>query len=299
LLAALLSFPSALLLVWLFVRPLIERVSKVAKVSASFANGDLQARVQDKHGDEIAQMAQQFDSMGDALQQNVHVLRDMAHTNAALAQQAEASAVQAERLRLGRDLHDAIAQRLFSLTISTATLPDVIAHDQARGVQQAQLIAAIAEQTLLDLRTVLIDLRPTQLIEHGVQGALEALCQQWRQAHHIPIDLSVVLSGQRLSAGVETALYAITQEALNNIAKHAQATQVSVSIIQGQKQIILSVSDNGRGIASKMANGGAHFGLTTMRERAAALGGRFELSSDAGNGTTVQVTLPLSSSNMP
>jgi two-component system, NarL family, sensor histidine kinase LiaS len=291
--AALVSFPAALFLVWLFVRPLVRRISRIAGVSRQFADGNLGVRVKDAHSDEIGLMSQQFDSMADALQQNVHVLRDMAQHNTTLAQQAEQSAIQAERLRLSRDLHDSIAQRLFSLTVSTSTLPDMIAQSQERGTQQARQIAQLAEQALLDLRTLLIDLRPATIIENGLNGALQQLCDQWQQAHHAPVELSLILSGRHLSASIESTLYIITQEALNNVAKHARATQVAVSIIEGQRQLTLSVTDNGQGMPVNRDDGQGHFGLITMRERTAALGGSFSLESDAGSGTTIRVTLPL------
>jgi NarL family two-component system sensor histidine kinase LiaS len=291
---ALFSAPVALLLVWLTVRPLVRRISRIAKTSQEFAGGDLQVRVQDKHGDEVGQLGQHFDSMADALQQNVHMLRDLAQRNTALTQQAEQLAIQAERARLSRDLHDAIAQRLFSLTVSTSTLPALIEENQQRGVQQAQSIATLAEQTLLDLRTLLVDLRPASVSQNGLADWLHHFCQEWEQQHTISLELSVMLSGEYLSANVESALYYIVQEALSNVVRHAQASQVSVSLVEGRQQIILSITDNGIGFPIHTpAIIPGKFGIMGMRERAAALGGTLAIESDTAEGCTIRVTLPL------
>src|SRR5690606_23072342 len=102
-------------------------------------------------------------------------LRELAQRNAQLAQDVEQVAVQNERMRLSRDLHDAIAQRLFSLTASTTSLPALIERDAARGAAQARTIAELAENTLLDLRALLVELRPTNLLRYDLGEALQKL----------------------------------------------------------------------------------------------------------------------------
>lgn len=289
------AVPVSLVLAWLFARPQTRRLSRIAHVSRNFASGDLGQRLKDNRQDEIGKLAQQFDDMADGLAQNIHALRDLAQRNAELAQQAETAAIHAERIRLSRDLHDAIAQRLFSLSVSTATLPQLIQTDQAQGVHQAQIIAGLAEQTLLDLRALLVELRPTSLVQRGLAEALTAYCAEWQAAHNIPVECSLMLTGRHLPSTVEDTLYRIMQEALSNVAKHALAESVHVSLLEGQRQIRLSVSDNGSGFDPTAANGSGRFGLRTMRERSAAVGGSLTLESEPGRGTTVQVVLPLDS----
>ncbi len=290
---ALLSFPVGLVLAWLSARPLARRLSNIAKVSKRFASGDLAARVQDQNRDEVGGLAQQFDDMADALAQNVGVLRELAQRNADLAQQAEQAAIQAERVRLSRDLHDDIAQRLFSLSVSSAALPDLIRRDQQAGVEQSAAIASLAEQTLLDLRALLIELRPSRVLQRGLSNALQELVNEWQAANQTRVDCSIMLAGGHIPASVEDALYRITQEALNNIAKHAHATSVQVSLLEGRRQITLSVTDNGQGFdPTQIANQGK-FGLISMRERAQVLGGTLAIESDTTRGTTLRITLPL------
>lgn len=296
------STPFALLLVWLMVRPVVRRITQVAQVSQQFAAGDFDARVRETYSDEVGRLAHQFDSMADTLQQNVYVLRDLAQRNAALTTQAEQLAIQAERARLSRDLHDAIAQRLFSLTVSTTTLPALIAENQQRGVEQARIVASIAEQTLLDLRTLLVELRPAGMTERGFAETLRNSCTQWETTHRIAVDLSLMLSGNYLSSNTESVLYFITQEALSNVARHAHATAVSVSVVEGRQQIVLSITDNGIGFmanATAATNGQGKYGLLGMRERAVALGGKLAIESDTSKGCTVRVTLPIQREPQP
>ncbi len=294
---ALLSVPLALALALLWARPLGRRLSTISEASRKFAAGDLKVRVSDPHHDEVGVLAHQFDDMADTLDHNVSVLRDLAQRNAELSQQAEQAAIQAERVRLSRDLHDAIAQRLFSLSVSTASLPDLIQRDQVEGVEQARTIASIAEQTLLDLRSLLLELRPSSLMQRGMAEALRTLCDEWQTAYQILVECTLVLTGKYIPATVEDVLYRVAQEALANVAKHARAKSVHLSVVEGQRQITLSVTDDGCGFEETATATSGKFGLMSMRERARAVGGNLVIESDTAQGTTVRLTLPLEREN--
>jgi NarL family two-component system sensor histidine kinase LiaS len=159
----------------------------------------------------------------------------------------EETAIQAERLRLARDLHDDIAQQLFSLSAQAAALSEQFARDPTQAAQQANAVAALADQTLLDLRAILVDLRPTQVIQRGLAEALQDLCQRWQAAHGIPVECAIALAGRYLPNGVVDGIYRVAQENLSNVAKHAQAHAVVVSLVEGQRQITLSMTDDGHG----------------------------------------------------
>jgi signal transduction histidine kinase len=290
---AVFATPVVLILGILLIRPQIRRLSKIAAVSNHFADGNLNARVNDAHADEVGGLARQFDDMADALANNIHALRDLAARNAELAQEAEQAAIQTERVRLSRDLHDAIAQRLFSLSVSTSTLPDVIQQDSEKGVEQAKIIASIAEQTLLDLRALLLELRPTGLVQQDFPQALRTLCSEWQTINHISVECSLMLTGKYIPALVEDMIYRVAQEALSNVAKHAKASCVNLSLVEGQRQITLSITDNGTGFDPAGANGTGKFGLLTMRERAGALGGSVSIESDTARGTTLKLVVPI------
>lgn len=287
-----LSVPIALILAWLTSGRLTRRLTAITHITRQFADGVFSARAADSHQDDIGQLAQQFNSMADALEQNVSALRDLAQRNAELAQQAENAAVLAERARLSRDLHDTIAQRLFSLSMSSQRLPELIERDALEGAKQARRLAALAEQTLLDLRALLVDLRPSSVIQRGLADALQTLCDEWQAMHNIPVECSLLLSGQRIPSSLEDVLYRVTQEALSNVARHAAASRVMVSILEGHQQIVLSVTDNGKGFDATQTGGNGHFGLMSIRERARAIGGQVLIESEPGR-STLQLTLPL------
>ncbi len=289
------SVPLSLVLAWLWARPMIRRVSQLAQVSGRFAGGDFAVRVNDHHQDEIGALAQQFDAMADTLGLNMSILRDLAERNAELARQVEQSAIQAERMRLSRDLHDDIAQHLFSLTIRAATLPDLIERDPIQGKAQAQTLAALAEQALLSLRTILIELRPSALLVRVFPEALQALCNDWQITEHIGMEYSVVLSGQRLPSMIEDVLYRTVQEALHNVAKHAHATSAAVSLVESRRQITVSITDDGQGFEPSHVPSVGHLGIVSMRERAHAVGGNLSIESERARGTTVRLTLPIES----
>ncbi len=203
LLTTLIAVPIALLLAFLFVRPQVRRIGHIARISQAFKNGEFDKRVRDIRSDEVGQLGQQFDDMADALQQNMATLRELAQRNAELAQQVEQSAIQSERIRLSRDLHDAIAQNLFSLSVSTSALPEIIESDSRRGAAEAGKLADLAEQTLLDLRSILVDLRPAEVIIQGVAPALRQLCDNWETLHQTPLNCTVLLTGSHIPAAIE------------------------------------------------------------------------------------------------
>lgn len=287
------AIPIALVLAWVMMRPLIRRILAITDASRRFARGDLEARIHDVHTDDVGRLAQQFDDMAAALSLHVQTLHELAQRNASLALAAEEAAIKAERSRMSRELHDAIAQRLFSLCVSTTTLPDVIAQNPERGIQQSRSVAEMAEKTLLDLRGLLLELRPADVVQHGLSESLKHLFAQWKTLHHIEIEASLMLTGQHIPSAVEDAVYQIAQEALSNIVRHASASLVEVALVEGQQRLVLSISDNGCGFDVETHRSQAQYGLMSMRERAHMFGGTLHIESEANRGTTIEVLLPL------
>jgi signal transduction histidine kinase len=291
-LTMLIALPIALIFAVAFVRPQVRRIDRVARVSRAFASGDFDARVHDSRVDEVGQLGQQFDDMADALQQNFAALRELAQRNAELAQQVEQSAINSERIRLSRDLHDSIAQTLFSLSVSTRALPDIIESDGRRGAVGAEKLADLAEQTLEDLRSILVDLRPAAVISQGVASALRQLCDDWESQYQVSLTCTLLLTGRRIPAAIEDVVFRVTQEALNNVARYAQADSASVTLVEGREQISLSISDDGVGFDSQTAQEQGHFGIIGMRERVMAIGGLLNIGSSP-SGTTIEAIIPI------
>jgi signal transduction histidine kinase len=197
-------------------------------------------------------------------------------------------AAEEERGRWARELHDDTLQALGGLrmTLSSARrLDDVGAlHAALDGVVE-QLAREIA-----DLRALITELRPASLDQLGLEPALDALFERARKVSGLPVRALVELSSAgRLDPEVETAIYRVVQEALNNAARHAQASAIQVEVLDRGDEIRLRVADDGRGFDAAVPSAG--FGVLGMRERVTLAGGRLDIDS-GGDGTTVSAALP-------
>jgi signal transduction histidine kinase len=195
-----------------------------------------------------------------------------------------------ERKRLARELHDETGQALTSMILGLRTI-DEAASDAERRDALASLRELVLG-TLNAVRRLAVELRPQALDDFGLVPALQRLTQTFGEQSGIGIHFEAQLGQKRLPPEAETALYRIVQEALTNVAKHAEATNVSVLLTLKQGGVLAVVEDDGRGLALD-AEAGPGLGLVGMRERLALLGGRLTLESAGPRGTTLVAELPL------
>jgi len=207
-----------------------------------------------------------------------------------------AEAEEAERRRLARELHDQVGQNLTALSIN---LNFVRAHaaegltDVVRSRLDDSLV--LIEQTVECIRSVMADLRPAVLDNHGVVAALRWYGSQIALRTGIAITVQGEEPTPRLAPSVETALFRIVQEALTNVVKHAKATQVTITLEVNTATACLVIADNGAGFDLLRLTGpdGCHaWGLLSMTERAQAVGGYCHILSRPGQGTRVTVEVP-------
>lgn len=199
----------------------------------------------------------------------------------------QVTAATAERERLARELHDAVTQTLFSATLIAEALPDVWDRHPEEGQRGLEELRNLTRGALAELRAMLLELRPSALVERPLGDLLQHLTRAMAGRIQVPINLEV--EGEcMLPPRVQVALYRITQEALNNIAKHANAGQVSVGLNCIPGRACLHIEDDGSGfdpdgiLPDRM-------GLGIMRERAEGVGAVCEVSSRPGQGTRVAV----------
>jgi signal transduction histidine kinase len=215
----------------------------------------------------------------------------------ALRQSETEKAVSEERGRLARELHDAVTQTLFSASLIAEVLPRIWEINQERGRQQLEEVRTLTRGALAEMRTLLLELRPEALAKAKMEDLLRQLGRAMTGRTGVPVD--VTIEGEcKVPSEVQIALYRIAQEALNNAAKHADPSQVSVSLQcippatggdrGGAPEVTLAIRDDGRGFEPENIPAG-HFGVGIMRERAAAIGATFEVESAAGRGTQVTV----------
>ena len=193
-----------------------------------------------------------------------------------------------ERRRLARELHDETGQALTSILLGLKALEETLATDEARAA--AAELRGLVVATLQDVRGLAVELRPSALDDFGLAAALDRLTKSFAEQTGIAVDFEAALADQRLPGEVETALYRVVQESLTNVVKHAQASRVSVLLTRGGGSVKAVIEDDGRGMSDGAAGG---FGLLGMRERLALVGGRLEIESSPGAGTTIAAEVPL------
>ena len=207
--------------------------------------------------------------------------------NVRLSEQAQKAATFTERNRLAQELHDSVTQLLYSVAAIAEAVPDLWERypDEARrGLKDLRQLARAA---LAEMRILLLELRPSALMETELGALLYQLSDAMMGRTRLSITTSV--SGERpLPADVQLALYRIAQEALNNVIKHAAATQATVGLYFRDDDLLLRVSDDGRGLDLQALPTG-RLGIGIMAERARAIGADFEINSEAGKGTEVRV----------
>src|SRR5690606_32394035 len=211
----------------------------------------------------------------------------LAIENARLYEQAKEAAAAGERNRLARELHDAVTQTLFSTSLIAEVLPVLWERNRPEAEKRLQEIRQLTRGALAEMRTLLLELRPTSLVEVPLPDLLRQLTEALsaRGRVDITLDVTVVEPPPR---DVKMALYRTTQEALNNVLKHAQATQVHVAGRCEAERVELSIRDDGRGFDFESIPPD-HLGLSIMRERADAIGARLSIDSAVGEGTEVRV----------
>jgi signal transduction histidine kinase len=213
--------------------------------------------------------------------------------NALLYRQAEQLAAVEERQRLARDLHDSVAQALYSMALFTGAASRLLAAgDTATTADYLAQIQETTQEALQEMRLLIFELRPPILAESGLAAALQARLEAVEGRAGLQTELVVAGNG-RLPAPIEDALYRVAQEALNNALKHAQAQTLQVTLHWDEQQARLEIRDNGRGFDAKQVGSGG-LGLGGIAERVAQLDGQFSLHSQPGEGTAVIVTVNLS-----
>ena len=196
-----------------------------------------------------------------------------------------------ERIRIAGELHDGVLQRITSLSLrlGTATLEfptDSETKTEVRAVEK-DLIQVGAE-----IRQLSHELHPAVLHERGLPDALSSYCEEFSTTRGIPISYKADESVQDLSPGAALCIYRIAQEALGNVAKHANAEQVEVQLTRANGHVCLLVRDDGVGFNPDGSGKSGGLGLINMRERVRQLNGTFTFESEPGRGTTVKAEVP-------
>jgi two-component system nitrate/nitrite sensor histidine kinase NarX len=199
----------------------------------------------------------------------------------------EEAAAAAERERLARELHDAVTQSLFSVAAIAEALPRVWEREPEEARRGLEDLRWLTQGALAEMRAMLVELRPAALTEDKLGLLLRQLTDAMMSRTRMPVTTTIV-GDCPLPADVQVALYRIAQEALNNITKHARASQAKLGLHCDPGQVRLCISDDGVGFDLESARAD-QFGLEIMRERAQAIGASLTIDSQPGQGTRLEV----------
>ncbi len=236
-----------------------------------------------------AQLRSRAASLNELLTVHEQVVREQSDRITRMVTEA---AVSAERNRLARDLHDSVTQALYSQTLyAEAAVRQLDTGKAERAAEHLQQLRQTAQQALREMRLLIFELRPPALAEAGLVAALQARLEAVEA--RTGVETAVIAPDElQLPPDVETGLYWIAQEALNNALKHAQAAKIGVTLAQTASGVTLTIADDGVGLESAVSPPKGTLGLRGMQERAAQLGWQFSLKSDPGQGTTIHVEVP-------
>jgi signal transduction histidine kinase len=210
------------------------------------------------------------------------------------------AAQEVERQRIARELHDATGQSLTALGLGLRGLETRLENDEQPDpalVGQVRELKSFSTNALGELKDIIADLRPAILDDMGLAAALKWYVQAYEKRRLIATAFVVQGTPMRLPSEIETVLFRINQEALTNIAKHAAATHVTVTLAFQRAQVQLTIEDDGQGFNPEQAlqrtTPGAGWGLLGMKERASLIGGQVDIHSTPGRGTRITVAVPL------
>jgi signal transduction histidine kinase len=215
-----------------------------------------------------------------ARQQNERLVEELQ----AAQRQIQDLAATAERNRLARDLHDSVKQQVFAAIMQLGAARVLL--EREPHAAHAPVIEAeqLARQAGAELSLLIHELRPVSLDQRGLAETLRAYLNDWSRQSQVAVELRAG-AGRPLAPAAEQALLRVVQEALANVARHSQATTVTVELNYNPDAVALAIADNGRGFDTQTIQKGV--GLDSMRERLAALGGRLLIESRPGEGTRV------------
>jgi len=256
----------------------------VADGAQQIAAGDLGHRVPEgrphKRNDEIGQLATSFNAMATRVAERDASLRHLSKRMLSIQEQ--------ERVRIAREVHDELGQALTAMKIDIQQL----AKREPAIAEPLGAISRAVDNTVDLVRRIATDLRPAILDDLGVTAALEQQLRRLRESTGMQTTLTVAEEPE-LDMLTGVSLYRIAKEALANVIRHAEATEVEVSLAIENGAAVLEIRDNGKGMSREQIASAHSLGLLGMRERAELLGGRVTIESQEGTGTCVRATLPL------
>jgi signal transduction histidine kinase len=264
---------------FLAARGPVRRLNRLAEASLAWSQGDFSVAVDDPSGDELGQLAHRLNEMARQLQHLLETRRELA--------------VIEERNRLARDLHDSAKQQAFAAAAQISGVRTLFRRDPEAAEVHLEEVERLIYDLRQELTNLVQELRPAALEGKGLASAVSEYAADWSRQNEIPAEVRVQ-GARSLPLDLEQPLFRIVQEALANVARHSQASKAEITLAYATDEIILTVTDDGRGFDVDGKRRG--FGLSSMRQRVNALGGKLTIESPRGQGTAVSCAVPVGES---
>ena len=277
------------LLIYIMLGPALRALTEISSALLKLREGDYQSQVPAVGVAEIDIIVERFNTMSAALRRSTEESHKLARQSLVIQE--------AERRRLAQELHDELGQSISAIKALAVSIRGQASRSPAAVVDSASTIVDISSDIYERVRHMMVQLRPLVLDELGLLPALQHMIDEWNQYHEDTFcEFRTTGTIPRMSDDKEINCYRIVQEALTNIAKHAQATTASVCVARaGGDSLSITISDDGSGFERDSAQRG--LGLVGIRERTEALGGSYQLEAGCGAGTRWEITIPLGSAD--
>lgn len=272
-------------------RRMKRRLDELEEAAMAFERGKFSYRVPDLGTDEIGVVSKRLNIMSKRVEEQIASLQRLSAEKAEWNETLKQAAVTEERQRLARELHDAVSQQLFAISMMTSAAQKTINHQPQKAVRQMAMIEEMAGIAQSEMRALLLHLRPAHLEGKGLKEGVEDLLQELEQKHDLLIKWSVEPLPQ-MAKGIEDHLFRIIQEAISNVLRHAKAESLQLNLAVVQNQIRMKIQDDGIGFSPGQEKHSS-YGLRTMYERVNEIGGVLDIFSLPQKGTQIDVKVPL------
>lgn len=290
-----------LVLDWFVLR----RLQNLNRAIHDFGKWQVKPSIVDSQPDEVGALLAAFQSMADQIAtrtaENQELSEALKHQNEVRGELLKRliSAQESERTRVARELHDGLGQALTGLSLQTELLQKILPGDPEAARKQIQLIQALIRETTECMYELILDLRPSVLDDLGLVAAVRMQAERTFPGKGLTYALDDRLSG-RLPPELETVLYRIYQEGINNVVRHAQASHARLEFYRADGVFQGKIIDNGLGFEPQLPQNPVntlHLGLVGMRERVSQVNGYIEIQSSPGAGTVISITIPITETN--
>lgn len=267
------------------------RLERLRGTLVAWEKGNLTPAMPVLGSDELGRLGEQLGRISGKWENQVNTLQRLSTNNAKLAEQARVSAIIEERQRLARELHDAVSQQLFAISMTATAVGRTLEKDFDKAQRQIALIEEMAAVAQSEMRALLLHLRPVYLDGKGLEQGLQELIKELQIK--VPMEIIFEMDPDvQLLKGVENHLFRIVQEAISNTLRHAKAEKMEIRLHRRGDSVRLTLRDDGVGFEiddSKLTS----YGLSNMQERIAETGGSIQFITAPGKGMRIEITVPL------